>query len=350
MQLAVVRYLFFFAGLLLFPLAATAQNCQHVGAYPWTSNACLDPADFNNLAELSIGPAPPQNAYGQGARKGKPWLDTSVAPAVIRLCVIAPGNCSTSYVAAEWIDLTEVDFGAGLVDWPIGGGAVTVPSNALVDIGNFPQAVVTISGNTTITSFGTSLPVGRAKWVIFTGTPTLVNSANLILPGGTNITAQAGDAAAVLSVGGGNVQVLYQHTILASAGGKGLTLQSNGTMVADGGTALSFATGHLGAVVNTKGWFAKIPAASTVDNIVASAIEFTCSVNPIVTVYECGTSATCSASPVTIGSATLTTSGAAVNGTVSNPAITAGDYVGFAISAGTCTALNVSAQVQLHSN
>src|SRR5205823_4255852 len=76
---------------------------------------------------------------------------------------------------------------------------------------------------------------------------------------------------------------------------------------------------------------------------------FTCAVNPTVTMYECGTSATC-ASPTTIGTVTITVAGQAFAGTVSAATITAGDYIGWAVSAGTCTSLDLSATAQIHTN
>lgn len=113
---------------------------------------------------------------------------------------------------------------------------------------------------------------------------------------------------------------------------------------------IAFQPGLLTAVTNTKSVFGKFVRNSTVDNIIASALLFTCVSNPTVTLYECGTDVNCATSPTTIGSATVTTTGVAVAATVSAPAIVAGDYVAWAISAGTCTSLDISATSQLHSN
>jgi hypothetical protein len=113
---------------------------------------------------------------------------------------------------------------------------------------------------------------------------------------------------------------------------------------------ISFQPGLLTAVTNTKGVFGKFVKDSTVDNITGSAIIFTCAGNPTITLYECGTDTTCASSPTTIGSVTVTAAGTAIDGTVSNPAITAGDYVAWAISSGTCTTLDVSATAQVHAN
>lgn len=113
---------------------------------------------------------------------------------------------------------------------------------------------------------------------------------------------------------------------------------------------MSYQPGLITSVTNTKSVFAKLSKASTVDNLEGSASAFTCVGNPTVTMYECGTSSTCSSSPVTIGTVTVTAAGTVVDGTVSAPAITAGDYVAWAISAGTCTSLDISAVAQVHAN
>lgn len=129
-------------------------------------------------------------------------------------------------------------------------------------------------------------------------------------------------------------------------------VQINGTSITPGGGAelqISFQPGLITAVTNTKGVFGKFVKASTVDNIEASAVTFTCASNPTITLYECGTDATC-ATPTTIGSATVTASGQAFDGSISNAAIAASHYVGWAISAGTCTALDISATAQAHAN
>lgn len=90
--------------------------------------------------------------------------------------------------------------------------------------------------------------------------------------------------------------------------------------------------------------------ASTVDNLIGSARgTFTCSVNPVMTVYECGTSTSC-ASPTAIGTVTLTGALAVMTGTVSNSAISAGHYIGWTWTAGTCTALSAAFNMQVHSN
>ena len=133
--------------------------------------------------------------------------------------------------------------------------------------------------------------------------------------------------------------------------GKSVQWTSNGSWGCSVGnsTVLTFAPGLLTSLLNTKGGFTKIPFASTVTNISVSAISFSCVSNPTITLYECGSSASC-ATPTTIGSATLTAAGAAVNGTISSASVAAGDYVAWAISAGTCVSLGATATAQLTVN
>lgn len=140
----------------------------------------------------------------------------------------------------------------------------------------------------------------------------------------------------------GGVQVI-------STAGVG-TSQSGSTLNSNAVYQISFQPGLMTSVSNAKSSFAKVSKTSTVDNIEVSAQQFSCTGNPTVTMYECGTSTTCASTPVTIGSATITAAGTVVDGTVSNATITAGDYIAFAISAGTCVTLDVSATAQVHSN
>ena len=113
---------------------------------------------------------------------------------------------------------------------------------------------------------------------------------------------------------------------------------------------ISYQPGLLTAVNATKAAFHKYSKAATVDNIEGSAATFSCVSNPTITMFECGTSSTCASSPVTIGTVTVTASGTVIDGTVSNPAITAGDYVAFSMTAGTCASVDVAATAQVHSN
>lgn len=123
--------------------------------------------------------------------------------------------------------------------------------------------------------------------------------------------------------------------------------------VANTAQAHSFVTyqpGFLSALVTTKSAFHKAVKSMTVNNLEGSAQSLnTCGTNPTITLYECSTSTTC-ASPTTIGSVTITATGQVFNGTVSAGSILGGDYFAFAISAGACTSLDISATAEVSTN
>jgi hypothetical protein len=89
--------------------------------------------------------------------------------------------------------------------------AESVGSSGTVDIGAEDALVVTITGTTTITSFGTGANLMRV--VVFSGALTLThNGTSLILPGGENIETEAGDTAVFVSDDSGNWRCIsYQR-------------------------------------------------------------------------------------------------------------------------------------------
>lgn len=88
-------------------------------------------------------------------------------------------------------------------------GDATIAAAATTNLGSLPGASIVVTGNTTITSFGT-IKAGTIKFVKFTGTPTLAyNATSLILPGAANIGVTAGDVGAFKSTGSGNWECLY---------------------------------------------------------------------------------------------------------------------------------------------
>jgi hypothetical protein len=100
----------------------------------------------------------------------------------------------------------------------------TIASASTTDLGTKAAGFLTISGTTTITSFGT-LSAGMSKTVLFSGVLTLThNATSLILPGAENITTAAGDVAIFRSLGSGNWRcVAYQK-----ASGAPISLTSPG--------------------------------------------------------------------------------------------------------------------------
>lgn len=128
-------------------------------------------------------------------------------------------------------------------------------------------------------------------------------------------------------------------------GVSGNALNSNATVID------TYTTGDVNAVVTGKGGYTLWPRGATVDNLAASSATFTCSGNPTITYYECGTDVSC-ASPTTIGAITLAASGRAyANSTgLSAISISAGDFTAWALTAGTCSAIDVIGKAQIHMN
>lgn len=81
--------------------------------------------------------------------------------------------------------------------------AVSLASAATTSIGAVAGNVITISGTTTITSFGASAQVGALRLLNFSGSLTLTQGGSLSLPSGQNIVTQTGDWALVEDAGGG---------------------------------------------------------------------------------------------------------------------------------------------------
>lgn len=191
----------------------------------------------------------------------------------------------------------------------------------------------------TDTSIGTDFATGTTQKIGFYGLTPIVQ------PGATT------DLGTVLSNLGLRVSgTAYPITTSGTTNLSGTNTINGYATTAKAVSYLSYQPGLLTAVNATIGVYAKVSNASTVDNLIGSAVTFSCVANPTITMYECGTSTTCASTPVTIGTVTVTAAGTATVGTVSNPAITAGDYIGFAMTAGTCASIDIAANAQLHSN
>ena len=115
------------------------------------------------------------------------------------------------------------------------------------------------------------------------------------------------------------------------------------------GINFSWNTGDQTAIATAKTGFTLVPRPTTVDTVTASAQSATCSGDPSIVVYECGTSTTC-ATPTVIARATMTSvaAGTAYPGTLSSTSIGAGHYIAFATNAGTCSASNISVNMVGH--
>lgn len=85
----------------------------------------------------------------------------------------------------------------------------TIASAATTDLAAAMATIITVTGTTGITSFGTGAAEGVVKIVQFSGALTIThNATSLILPGAANYTTSAGDSCLVKSLGSNNWRVL----------------------------------------------------------------------------------------------------------------------------------------------
>jgi hypothetical protein len=106
---------------------------------------------------------------------------------------------SLDYNGANWVNRRHL---ASL--------GTNIASAGTTALGAADSDFVTVTGTTTITSFGTPATFSRKHvWVVFAGALTLThNATSLILPTGANITTAAGDIAECVHISGANWRVV----------------------------------------------------------------------------------------------------------------------------------------------
>lgn len=139
-----------------------------------------------------------------------------------------------------------------------------------------------------------------------------------------------------------NVTGLTASSMVATDGAKNLV--SKGMPE----TYLPFASGSLTSIVaNEIVGYGKTERAVTIENLAAAASTFTCPItSPVLTLFDCGTSAgACTAGTTTLGSVTVT-GAAGVAGVIASANLAAGHYWAWEITGGSCTSLNVTGTAQ----
>ncbi len=92
---------------------------------------------------------------------------------------------------------------------PASLGTGTVASASTADLCSVPNPYVSITGTTTITSFGSTCQAGQVKILSFASTPQITyNGTSMILPGGASVTALAGATGVAVALGSGNWKVI----------------------------------------------------------------------------------------------------------------------------------------------
>jgi hypothetical protein len=124
----------------------------------------------------------------------------------VSLSWVAP----TSYMGGQ---LTVTTYMTGV---PFNEAAATVASASTVNIGAAAGNYLTVTGSTQITAFDT-VQAGSGRTLKFSGSPIMVNSANLILLGGQNVQAAPGDVAQFVSEGGGTWRMIAYSRVNGAA-------------------------------------------------------------------------------------------------------------------------------------
>lgn len=265
------------------------------------------------------------------------------------------GSATCNSNAGNWnCAINSVSSGGSVSVTAANAGIVITPSPGT---GTFTVGTTAVINNQGTATSYTVLSTDNPKIIEFTGGSSAVA---VTLPNANSAGFTAGFATSIQNFDTANVTITPTTSTINGAATLILYPGEEADIVSDGTNYIadvkkvpiqffSFQPGSMTTIVSSKGVFYKASKNLTVDNITGSAISFTCTGNPVITLYECGTSTTC-ASPTTIGSVTVTANSTATVGAVSAGAITAGDYVGWAISSGTCTLLDISATAQAHQN
>ncbi len=120
---------------IILPTTGTVSGLQQTQ----NMNNALD--TLNTLASGASAPSSPE--------AGQLWHDTTNNLLKLR-----------SLDNTTWISIAAVDETNYQILPSIGGGSATISSVATTDLGSVPQTNLTVTGTTTITSFGTSMKAG----------------------------------------------------------------------------------------------------------------------------------------------------------------------------------------------
>lgn len=158
-------------------------------------------AAFASLASSNSGASAPTNTQSGVPYLGMWWLNTSTTPPTLSL-----------YDGASWLAVGSVDTASHVWQPVVGGGYGTLAAGSTTDLGSVPQTSLTITGTATISSLGTSATVGSIRFLTFQSSGSVLTaSSSLILPGGANITTDAGDTAVAVQTSSTAWTVAYMR-------------------------------------------------------------------------------------------------------------------------------------------
>ena len=202
--LASVLLILFGLGTDLAEAASSINTTQPANGVPYSpapirQNFQAAAADINALQSCNAGSNPPSNPP-----VGTCWLQTSLG-AIYTVW---------KWDGRSWDQIGAIDTTNHIWMPPVGGGVLpNIISGNLTDLGSFPQAALNVTGSNQIANLGSSAPAGAIKVMVFAGTPTLLNSSSLQIPGGVNVAQQVGDVAIALNLGASNWKIVYDSQV-----------------------------------------------------------------------------------------------------------------------------------------
>lgn len=199
------------AGVFSAPSHAQVGCLATTGVFTGLAEQIALNAAFHALISTNAGATAPVTDCSGVSLPGQLWYDTSDTYKAIRFFE------GTTWPAFGFQDTTNHIWMPN-----VGGGVGTKASASTVDLcASAPWSFITISGTTTITSFGSTCPIGVAKFLSFSGVLSITSGGSMLLPTGATITTQAGDQAIALHTGGGVWRIIQY----LRADGSALTLQ-----------------------------------------------------------------------------------------------------------------------------
>lgn len=162
------------------------------------------------------------------------------------------------------IDTIDPIYPAGVATGGSSGVEAEIPSAATTDLGSAGTNILKVTGTTNITSFGDSGNVSNPIYYVrFTGALTITNGANIVCPGGSNITTANGSALIAQYLGEGVWQILF---VQSASGGSYLQVTNNLSDVTSAPAAINnlIGAGNRGDILyrGASGWTRLAPGTS----------------------------------------------------------------------------------------
>ncbi len=241
--------------------AITTQKAMVVRAPTY---AFVGASTITNTATVAITGAPIAgsnatltNAYSLWVQAGATRLASLILDTALPITQGGTGQTSAAAAFAALITGTTISLAQGGTGQTtavsaldaLHGSIATIASATTTDLSTATGEYSIISGNVTITGFGT-VAAGSSRIVRFSGTPIIThNATSLILPGGANITAASGDVMFISSLGSGNWRCTsYLRGAAVPYNADASALTTGALAIANGGTANTTANAALNAL------------------------------------------------------------------------------------------------------